>query len=295
MISKLLARLEEAPSTVFYERELRDLDEAEFDRLRRAGFLEQADSLAAGNHFDYEVGCRFLTVVEGPSGILEALDENDSTFPALPLYSDDVRQWRLDLGGLAGEFQSVNGWTGTPSWLAKNLYFLGEADRTAFVLGLIGSCDPVSSLTCLPALIPSLDHFVVISSCPVTPLDNERLAVLRIEVIALADGSPFYVRSSENISDSKTEDQHQFAHSDDYRSIFLRDRSYTLSERQAAVVGILHRARRAGTPDLHWDAIKRQLEGAGFYVDRMQDVFKSLSKWSPLIHSPKRAFFRLNL
>jgi 7-cyano-7-deazaguanine synthase in queuosine biosynthesis len=84
-----------------------------------------------------------------------------------------------------------------------------------------------------------------------------------------------------------------FKHSEDYRSVTLRGRTYSLNGTQAAAVRMLHEAYLNGTPELGQHTI---LERLGVLSTRLRSVFHRLDGWEELIVAGKtKGSFRLNL
>lgn len=86
-----------------------------------------------------------------------------------------------------------------------------------------------------------------------------------------------------------------FQHSPDYASVRLRGRAYTLTPCAALVVRELHRAAKAGLPDLSWPTLQSSLTSAKCYQRKVSDVFRTIPGWSLLVVSPRRGSYRLNL
>jgi hypothetical protein len=63
-----------------------------------------------------------------------------------------------------------------------------------------------------------------------------------------------------------------FAHSEDYRTVSVHGETYTLTSEQAAMIQILHKAHKNGTPDI---SIAHILEELNKKNSRWQDTFKS--------------------
>jgi hypothetical protein len=308
VILELLRRLEKNPLAVFYERELKKLDAAQFDLLRGSGVLRRVVCDPVGSMVLEGPSPRLLTVAEGPGGELEAFDEEDPFFEPVRIREQDVIQVEVDLRAIAREFRLANGLQGEFEEITKRLYFLGHAatredTRVAALLGLFSDQSQFQAeASALPARLPGrYSRFVV--ACPsagIPPSIETSLEALGVHVLLLNERDPFVLSKRAAAlfgfgQDGSGEQPARFVHDPDYRSVTLDGVSFTLSPRQAAAVRILHRAHRAGTPDLPWEAIKGQLEAIDYYPDRMHDVFKSVANWKALVRSDKRGFFRLNL
>lgn len=86
-----------------------------------------------------------------------------------------------------------------------------------------------------------------------------------------------------------------FRHSDDYLSVSTRAGSFTLTPRIATVIRLLHRAHRAGTPDVTFERIRAEPEFEAY--ERLRDIFKPrhLEAFDALIRSSGRGLYRLNM
>lgn len=85
-----------------------------------------------------------------------------------------------------------------------------------------------------------------------------------------------------------------FTHSNDYRSVTLSGIPFSLTSRQAQVIGILHEHHENGTPDVGTDHILVEL---GSKNSRLRDTFRTnQTAWKTLIRQGgKRGTVRLNL
>lgn len=92
----------------------------------------------------------------------------------------------------------------------------------------------------------------------------------------------------------RTNGEHEdFRHSEDFRSVFLRGREYTLTTQQAQIVEMLYDAHKNKTPDLSDDYILDRLGSPG---SRFRDSFRNSDAWGTLVVSGKRrGTYRLNL
>lgn len=90
-------------------------------------------------------------------------------------------------------------------------------------------------------------------------------------------------------------DDDGFLYSDDYLSVTVRGESFALTPRIAAVVRLLHRASRAGTPDVAFERIQAIPGFEGY--QKLRDIFKPrhLKAFDALISISGRGLYRLNL
>lgn len=81
-------------------------------------------------------------------------------------------------------------------------------------------------------------------------------------------------------------------HSDDFRSVYWKGQSYSLTEMQAACIKVLWQAWENGTPDV---AQKTLLKACASDSIRVADVFRAHLAWGNLLKSGEtRGTFRLN-
>ncbi|MBI4179100.1 hypothetical protein HY522_06745 [bacterium] len=90
-----------------------------------------------------------------------------------------------------------------------------------------------------------------------------------------------------------------FSNSNDYSSVTLRKKTFTLSRRQADVVRILHREYMNGTPEMHQQSIFAEIYGRNDDDEKsgkasIRDIFKRMKGWEQLIVSPRKGIYRLN-
>lgn len=84
-----------------------------------------------------------------------------------------------------------------------------------------------------------------------------------------------------------------FKHSNDYISVSLRDKHFTLTPLQAKVIKMLHEPHLNGTPSLSEDTILNSIESESSHL---KDIFKSTpDAWEELIASDRKGVYRLNL
>jgi hypothetical protein len=84
-----------------------------------------------------------------------------------------------------------------------------------------------------------------------------------------------------------------FTHSSDYRSINFNGQRYELTQKQATIIQILHKALAEGTPSI---GKAQLLEETQAETARMPDLFKNSPLWKTLIvGGERRGTYRLNL
>jgi hypothetical protein len=92
----------------------------------------------------------------------------------------------------------------------------------------------------------------------------------------------------------KNQQSIDFDHSEDYRSVRLRGKTFTLTPSQAKVISILHDAWNRQMPDVGLDYIFNEVESPS---TRMADIFKSNkeAKKALIRVGERRGTYRLNL
>jgi hypothetical protein len=300
VISTLLARLSICPGAVFYERELKVLDAAAFDRMRALGLLSGARNLGPGDTFDEGTGARLLTLVMSPGGGLEALDPEDEGFPPPRLDDEACRQWSVDLMAVAKLLQSAYFLEGIPTRISERLFFLGETgagdSRTAFVLGLVRAPGAVHALLGLPAALPAFSRFAVLTPESVDPVSESRLDPAGIQLVTLDPRDPFRrlpIGDSNSVIGGLGEPAAAIRHNDTFSSVTLNGRSYSLTPGQACAVRLLYDARARGTPDIEHRRIIVHLHQHGYSTNRLRDLFMASHAWGSLVISPRRGLYRL--
>jgi hypothetical protein len=292
LIGDLVARTAASPTASFAERNLLRASQTDFDALRGQGLLNLAD-VDGERSFCVKDGVSYLVVEDGP--LVIGLPTDDPDAGPITLTESDYRRWRLDIKELVAKVNRANCLAGSPEALNERLWFLGRtAEEEALLLGLFPHTNAAEDqLLSLPERLPSsFSRFIVFSPAFLpSPTLARRLEALGILVRQLMLDSTFLLP----LPASQVTAGSQFTHSGDYRSVSCQHHTFTLTERQAAVVRILHRAQRAGSPALHWSAIQAQLEALDFVADRMQDVFKGVQEWRLLIANVNRGFWRLNI
>ena len=84
-----------------------------------------------------------------------------------------------------------------------------------------------------------------------------------------------------------------FRFTPDFRCVWLRGKTFTLSGREADVIQMLWECRQQGTPDLSQAHVLSKL---GSESSRLRDLFEDRKAWYALIAKGKRkSMFRLNL
>lgn len=85
-----------------------------------------------------------------------------------------------------------------------------------------------------------------------------------------------------------------FSHSEDYRSVVIHGKGFTLTPKQAAIIRNLHRAYKNGTPDV---AINTVMMTHKAESSRWQDTFKSSAdaKKALIKSGNRKGTLRLNL
>jgi len=98
---------------------------------------------------------------------------------------------------------------------------------------------------------------------------------------------------TQSVIEPNTENEGDFRHSSDFRSVSLHGHPFTLTSRQAQVIQRLYDAYQADIPDVSQDALLVELQ---LQSPRLRDIFKSTPEaWKRLIVSQRKGFFRLNL
>jgi len=125
-------------------------------------------------------------------------------------------------------------------------------------------------------------------------LEGRRLERAREEIVLQLNKRGSLKTRTED-SEARTTDRAagSFTHSEDYRSVTLQGKPYTLTTSQAAIVQMLHEELQHGTPELGQAYI---LERLGTPNSRLRDTFKGPELWGKLIvRGKKRGTYRLNL
>jgi hypothetical protein len=117
----------------------------------------------------------------------------------------------------------------------------------------------------------------------------ERKQLLQSELETLRQARANTETQAEPISDSR-----MFRHSDDYRSVNLTGRPFTLTSRQGQVVQLRHYAYERGTPEVGTQYILEKIESPS---SRLRDTFRSNpDAWKTLVRAVgKKGTIRLNV
>jgi len=101
-------------------------------------------------------------------------------------------------------------------------------------------------------------------------------------------------RIQELLHDAKRKSNNEsFSHSKDFRSIRLKNKEYSLTERQSEIVQILYEAYKEGTSEVGEQYI---LEHIGSPNSRLRDSLRTGNLWGTLvIRGNSRGSIRLNL
>ena len=84
-----------------------------------------------------------------------------------------------------------------------------------------------------------------------------------------------------------------FSHTDDYQSIRFLGETYSLTERQAVIVGMLHKAHLVGHPDV---AKRKLLRAIDAESSEVRDSFRKSALWNTLIRPGiRRGYYRIQL
>jgi hypothetical protein len=96
-------------------------------------------------------------------------------------------------------------------------------------------------------------------------------------------------------TDTIPEDDEEFKHSDDFRSIRWMGKEYSLTPQQAQIVQVMYEALVGGTPEISNVHI---LDRLGNPTSRLRDSFRRTDLWGDgklIIPGKKRGLYRLNL
>jgi hypothetical protein len=82
-------------------------------------------------------------------------------------------------------------------------------------------------------------------------------------------------------------------HSEDFRTVYLRDQTFSLTSKQAEVVQVMYEHYQRGIHELSQDYILTKIDSTS---NRLRDLFKSRPEaWRTLIKSCQKGMFRLNI
>jgi hypothetical protein len=130
MILDLLRRLEQNPSALFAENELRATDPVAFDDLVGAGTLFELFPVATTVVKDG----RLLEVESLGDGSLVGWDENDPEYGPVRVDAAEVRVWQVDVAQVAERLAATLRLGGKQSELSERAVFLGDAPGGVAVL-----------------------------------------------------------------------------------------------------------------------------------------------------------------
>jgi hypothetical protein len=189
----MLRELEKHPNTLFYEKELKVRDAAEFTKMRRErllGYVQPDD-----RNETYGLGqVQPLTVVK-VDGELYGINDEDPEADPLPLKRADLARYKFSLERFIDKLRAANNLLGPKSALDKRLVFAGEkvtdGKRVAFVFALFDSEKRAEDLLLsLPGRMSSKPDLVAVVT-PSFTLKSETLRVqlerLRICLVPLGD------------------------------------------------------------------------------------------------------------
>ena len=102
------------------------------------------------------------------------------------------------------------------------------------------------------------------------------------------------VAASEQVSSQSPDSpQEEFTASDGYHTVTFRGQSYTLTDSQAAVVGVLDKNAKRGTPDVNQHTVLAEIESD---AERLRDLFRESPLWGMLIiQGERRGHYKLNI
>ncbi|MFZ1914898.1 MAG: hypothetical protein WAU55_07535 [Dehalococcoidales bacterium] len=137
MIEWILRQLERQPSTLFYEKELREKSVSEFEELKARKLLTcvQPDSVCE----PYGYGQQNALIAINLDGHYYALDDDNNEL--LVLNRSDLIKYQFCLEVFAEEVAKANAFSGSPEKLHRRLYYAGEriidGNKVALVLAFI--------------------------------------------------------------------------------------------------------------------------------------------------------------
>lgn len=295
MIRWMLTRMEKHPLAVFQERELESYDAAEFERLKSERLVGRRRGVREGDSYR-DVSGRHLTVVAGPDGSLEAIDDEDPEFDAVSVEPADSGSWQVDMDAVCSRYRAGNQLAGDSGRLHDRLFLLGESspDRVIILALLADERSGLPLLTSIPSLVSrAYSEFLV--ACPsfqISPPERRALESLGIGVVVIDERDPLVLPPWPALQGRDQPTQGAFDHTDDYRWVRFGTYESTQTESQATAVKVLHRAHLQGRPDVRWETIAANLESS---PAKMSDVFKGQRGWQNLIVSRARGTYRLNL
>ncbi|HEX77106.1 MAG TPA: hypothetical protein G4O03_01645 [Dehalococcoidia bacterium] len=193
MIDWILRELEKHPNTLFYEKELKVRDAAEFTKMRRErllGYVQPDDRSET-----YGVGQAKPLSVVNIGGELYGIDDEDAEKDPVHLRKTDLARYSFSLDRFIDKLRAVNNLLGSASPLDKRLFFAGEktvnGKRVAFVFALLDSEKRAADLLLtLPSRVsPNHDRIAVVTPSFTVKSEAVRaqLERLRIYVMPLGD------------------------------------------------------------------------------------------------------------
>lgn len=180
MIRWMLRRLEHNPRATFSEQELAEFGDA-FDRAKNVGLVrssaEFSEHLLAGD--------RLLTVHALDDG-LEALDEEDPAFDAVPIELSAVRRWYADPDALIQVMREASGLIGPFGKLTERLWVVGTYESligsAVVVVAFLRSTDAGRELRGLPPLLPPEAEALVVCCPSYAPSAKDLLGLGRLSI-----------------------------------------------------------------------------------------------------------------
>jgi len=197
LIEWILRQLERQPSTLFYEKELREKSDNEFLELKARKLLTCIQPNSECETYGYGQQSPLLAI--NLDGRYYALDDDNSEL--LVLNRADLIKYRFCLEVFAEEVAKANAFSGSPEKLHRRLYYAGEriidGSRVALVLAFIDQ-EPTEEdlLLGLPGRFPTgfKQFYVVTPSYTVQTLKLKAgLEQQRILVAPLRDFSGFKI------------------------------------------------------------------------------------------------------
>ena len=190
MIEWILQHLEKQPSTLFYEKELREKSDNEFLELKARKLLTCIQPNSECETYGYGQQSPLLAI--NLDGRYYALDDDNSEL--LVLNRADLIKYQFCLEVFAEEVAKANAFSGSPEKLHRRLYYAGERiiddSKVALVLAFIDQEQQAEDLFLgLPARLPGYDHFIVVAqSFKVGRVAlRTQLEAIHIHVMALED------------------------------------------------------------------------------------------------------------
>ena len=289
----MLTTLERFPTAVFRESALRQLFPHDFERARRQGIITRLPlesgvrSLTRGNR-------RLMLIPEGAAYV--GVDEEDTDATVEEIGHEELAVWHVRMDVICSQFRERNELAGASGSLHGRLYLLGETspDRAVILALLADERSALALLKAIPSLVSGsyAEVLVVRPSFRTPPAERRALESMGIGAEVMDDRDPFLLPPWPSLRGRDSLAQDAFDHSHDYRWVRVGALDFTLTESQATVVKVLHRAFLSSRPDVQWRTIDSNLESS---PGKMSDVFKGLRGWQNVVVSKKRGTYRLNL